>query len=153
MFEAEETQLRGLLVDLRATIEAGETTSASLNTTIESFERLTTVFTGGEGSGRSDRRPFDILDYQSTAESLTTAAEELNRLATSMHALLDSPNWEARGSQIGDASDRVQVSLDEVIDRGFQRGLILIGVLVVGGFVAAVAYRLVAVRLIAPRRL
>jgi hypothetical protein len=146
-FEQEDVRLRGLLADIDTALESGEALSASLNTTIQSFEQMTRVF-AGDGDRTSDRRPFDILDYKVTAEALTVAAGELNTLTGSLHELLSSPEWAARHDQVGDATGRVQVTLEELIDRAYGRGLVLVGLLVIGGFVAAVAYRVVAVRLV-----
>ena len=99
-----------------------------------------------------DGRPFDITEYQATAEATTATVEEFNRLLASLNDFLASPDWEARQSQLDAATAQARSSLEELIDRGFRRGLVLIGVLVVGGLAAAVVYRAVATRLIAPRR-
>ncbi len=150
-FEQEDVRLRGLLEDVRASIEAGTTLSASLSTTIKSAERLLASFARPPGEPRSEGRPFDITDYAATAEAATATVQELNHLLASMNELMASPAWEERSSQLTTATDRAQTGLEQLIDRSYRRGLVLIGILVVAALVAGLVYRLVSARLIAPR--
>jgi hypothetical protein len=145
-FEQEDARLRGLMEDLRVTIETGTTLSESLGATVASTRQLRESFRS-DGDPDPDRRPFDIADYRATAEAFTVTAGELNRLVTSLEELLASPDWESRRSQLGDATDRAQVTFEQLIDRAFRRGLVLIGVLLGGGFVVALLYRFLTARL------
>jgi hypothetical protein len=70
-------------------------------------------------------RPFDVRDWQATAESIGTAAAQLRGLATDLQTVSKTN------------------ALDAAIDRAFWRGLILIGVF----FGLLVAYRIAVVRL------
>ncbi len=151
MFKQEDVRLRGLLQDLRQTIESTTELSASLTTTIESTERMRAGFSRTPAEPRPERRPFDIADYQATAEATTTTVEELNRLIASLTALMASPAWDERNSQLAAATDKAQMTLEQLIDRSYRRGLVLIGVLIVGGLIAALVYRLAGARLVAPR--
>ena len=53
--------------------------------------------------------------------------------------------------QLGRATDRAQTTLERLIDRSYRRGLVLIGVLIVGGLVAAIVYRLISSRIVVIR--
>jgi len=148
-FEQEDVRLRGLLEELRQTVEASTVLSTSLTTTVDSVDRLVAGFAPAPDAPPPDpdRRPFDILDYQTTAESLTATVTELNTLMTSITELMASPVWDERNTQVAAATDRAQTGLEDLIDRSFRRGLLLVGLLVVGGFSAAVGYRLIAARI------
>ncbi|MHC4415578.1 MAG: hypothetical protein ACYS0G_09870 [Planctomycetota bacterium] len=150
-FEQEDERLRGLLGELRQIIESTTALSASLTTTIESTERLRAGFSRPPGEPRREGRPFDVADYRATAEATTATVEELNRLIVSLTELMASPDWEERNSQLAAATDRAQTTLEQLIDRSYRRGLVLIGVLIVGALAAALVYRGVAVRLLAAR--
>jgi hypothetical protein len=148
VLEAEDPVLRGLLEELRATIEAGTTLSTSLTETLNATDRMRQGFTPSQPRERNpDARPFDINDYRTTAESLTVTVGELNQLLGGLNELLASPDWNDRTSQLGAATDRAQAGFAALIDRSFVRGLLL----VVALLVAAVLYRVIAVRFITPR--
>ena len=149
-FEQEDVRLRGLLEDVRASVEAGTTLSASLTTTIESAERLLASFAGPPGEPRPEGRPFDITDYAATAEAATATVEELNGLMAAMTELMSSPAWDERSAQLTAATDRAQTGLEQLIDRSYRRGHALIGVLIVGSLLAALLYRVISARLIRP---
>ncbi|MHC4909965.1 MAG: hypothetical protein ACYTF9_09625 [Planctomycetota bacterium] len=154
-FEKEDVRVRGLLEELRATVESSTALSQALTTTIESTERLRTSFSPSQpdpaaGDG-PERRPFDITDYKATAEATTATVEQLNGLIASLSDLVDSPAWDQRNEQLAAATNRAQMTMEELIDRSYRRGLVLIGVLVVCSLVAGLAYRFLAVRFIAPR--
>ncbi len=129
-FEDEEVRLRGLLDDVRLTTEAATVLIASLDET----------FT-------SEGEPFDIADYKATAESTTVTVQETNRLLESLDELLASPNWDARNAQLQTAATDVRASLEGLIDRLFQRELILIFVFFGLMLVTMVLYRLIIWRL------
>jgi hypothetical protein len=74
-------------------------------------------------------RPFDVRDWQATAQSIGAAAAELRGLAGELQALTGSSG------------------LDAAIDRAFWR----LAALIVLFFAALVAYRLIATRLAGPR--
>ena len=145
-FEQEDVRLRGLLEDLRQTADATTTLSASLTTMVETTERFTNGFRRTTPPD-PDRRPFDIADYRATAETVTVTVAELNRLLVSLHELMVSPVWDERQTQLGAAADRAQGSFEALIDRSYRRGLVLVGVLIVGALAAALVYRLIAARL------
>ncbi|MEE9130684.1 MAG: hypothetical protein V3T84_11750 [Phycisphaerales bacterium] len=123
-FEDEEVRSRGLLEDVRLTTEAATVLIASLNETFA-----------------SEGQPFNIADYKATAESTTVAVQEMKRLIESLDELLASSNWDARNAQLRTAATGVRASLEGLIDRLFQRGLVLILVFVGLILVTMVFYR------------
>ena len=67
----------------------------------------------------------------------------MNRLIESLDELLASSNWDARNAQLTTAATDLRASLEGLIDRLFQRGLVLILVFVGLILVTMVLYRLI----------
>jgi hypothetical protein len=141
-FENEEVRLRGMLEDVRQTAEATTALSTSLNETFGTFDELVESLRRPSDDPSPDSRPFDITDYQRTAESITATAQELNTTLGSLQELLASPSWEDRTTQFQEAAAGGEASMERLIDRAFQRGLVVVLALVVGLFVAAALFRL-----------
>jgi hypothetical protein len=146
-FEQEDVRLRGLLEDLRLTVEATTALSASLTETMNATDRMRTGFARPPDAPPSEARPFDITEFQATAEATTATVQEMNRLIGSLTELMASDG----GTQLTAATEHAQGTLEALIDRGFRRGLILIGVLIAGSLVAAIFFRMISARLGAPR--
>lgn len=109
-----------------------------------------TTTQAARGTADSDR-PFDILDYRDTADSLASAATELHKVAVEIRTTIDSPHVPER---IEDIDTRVQGTVDrtaaearELTNHVFWR----VGQLIVLAFGLAVMYRLLVVRLISPK--
>ncbi|MCZ6834464.1 MAG: hypothetical protein O7G85_01690 [Planctomycetota bacterium] len=151
IFEQEEVKLRGLLGDLRQTIDAGTSLSNSLNTTLESTQHMRESFAQTSDEPRPDRPPFDIAEYRHMAESTTVTIEELNRLIMSLSDLVDAPASESRNSRLAGAANHVQTSLSDLIELSYKRGLILVAVFLIGGLSVALIYRLIATRFLVSR--
>jgi hypothetical protein len=77
-------------------LESGTEFSAALNTTIESFDALMKRFGVGEPDTNAtppnpNAKPFDVLDYATTAEQVTAMAKELTVVINDLNNSLDSP--------------------------------------------------------------
>jgi hypothetical protein len=136
----ETAHTRELVTELRAALEAGTETSTSLNTTIRSFDRLMAKFEqpNPEGAGpQTPGRSFDIREYTAAAAEITRTANELQVLVAGV----------GRGSPaLMQAADRATVTLQIVVDHAYWRLVQLIGLLLLGGLSAALAYRSIARR-------
>ena len=130
----ETAHTRDLVVQLRGALEAGTATSNSLNTTIHSFDQLVAGFEKPKPGGPSQTpgRPFDITEY-------TAAAAEIGRASHDLEGLIAGIE---RGTPALDATaGRAASTLQDVIDHAYRRLIELIGLLLLGGFGAALAYR------------
>ncbi len=130
----ETAHTRDLVVELRGALEAGTATSNALNTTIHSFDQLVAGFEKPKESGPSQTpgRPFDITEYTAAAAEIGRASHELEGLIAGIE----------RGMPALDTSaSRAAATLQEVVDHAYRRMLELIGLLLLGGFGAALAYR------------
>jgi hypothetical protein len=131
----ETANLRQLAIDVRATLEAGTATSNSLNTAIRSFDQMVAGFEKPAPAGAAAQpagRPFDITEYTAAAAEITRAANELQELMAGVGK--DSP-------ALVQAADHATARLTDVVDHAYWRILQLIGLSLLGGLAAALAYR------------
>jgi hypothetical protein len=93
--QKQEGRLRELSAEVGRTLSAGEEMSASLNTTLITFDALMKRFGVGEPStnaaAAAPSKPFDILDYAHTADKMALMAKELDLLLKDTGDTLDSP--------------------------------------------------------------
>jgi hypothetical protein len=118
---------------------SGEKMSASLNTTITTFDGLMRRFGVGEPDTNSvpdtDSAPFNILDYGKVAGQIGAMAKELNTLLISADRDVTA---------ITRLSDEATKKLDRAVDRAFGRGVMLLVIFLVGAVLAGLSYRALA---------
>jgi len=139
----ETARTRELVIQVRGALEAGTATSSSLNTAIQSFDQLMARFEKPPPSGgppTTPSRPFNITEYAAAAAEITRAADELQRLMAGIE----------RGSPaLVQSADHAAAALQSVVDHAYWRIVQLIGLLLLGGLAAALAYRGIARRWLA----
>jgi hypothetical protein len=140
---SEEKKTRELLAEARLTLNAAGEMAASLNTAIQSLDAFVRYVSPPPTNAAAEpadtnSRPFDVLDYGRAAGQIGAMAKELNALLTSANQ--STPQVVHLGQQ---AADRIEGA----VRRGFWLGLALIGILLVGAVLAALAYRRLANRL------
>jgi hypothetical protein len=139
----ETAHTQALVTELRGTLEAGTATSNSLNTTIRSFSQLMAGFKqpkSAGGAAQAPGRPFDITEYTAAATQITHTADELQQLIAGI---------ERGRPALMQAADDASASLQTVVDHAYWRMVQLLGVLLLGCFVLALAYRGIARRWLA----
>jgi hypothetical protein len=131
----QQQQTRTLVVDLRQTLEAGTTTSDSLNATIHSLDALVARFKGTQPSPKQTRppaRPFNIVEYIEAAREFANTTRELEGLIRTLDS--DAPGVVAMThGAFADAKNLVNFA--------FWHIAALLVLMVVLLFAAAVAYR------------
>jgi hypothetical protein len=137
--EQQESKLRDLAAEVNQTLVSGEKMSASLNTTITTFDGLMKRFGVGEPDTNSvpdtDSAPFNILDYGKVAGQIGAMAKELNTLLISADRDVTA---------ITRLSDEATKKLDRAVDRAFGRGVMLLVIFLVGAVLAGLSYRALA---------
>jgi len=140
------------IVNVRAALEEVNTFVESLKPVGESFNELlttaNTLFTRYDAWDRwsdgTDRRTFDIREYEQTANEVTLAAERLNALLTTSEDLLGSSELEDQLQQTSDSVDgRIMTVSDQsqVLMNGFfWRACALLGVF----FALLILYRVIS---------
>ncbi len=139
VLDSRQTQLQGLIVELRSTLEAGTATSDSLKGTIASLDTLIARFERPESTaeGAPPRQPFDITQYTETARELGIAAQQLQKLLDQA-----DDNVPALTQLSNTTSDRVE----SLVDHMFWRLVQLVLVLIAGSVLGALGYRAIVRR-------
>src|SRR5439155_1947582 len=91
--------------------------------------------TNAPAATATNARPFDILDYATTAKEVTTTIKELNATITSLDKAV--PQLQKAGQDFESAGNRL-------LTRLFLLGAGLVVLLLVGAFIAALTYRRLA---------
>lgn len=120
-FFAEEQRIKGLLSDLKQTLETGNELIVSANTLMA-----------------HQAKPFDIGDYQKTLVELSNSAQELTKLATSVERISNNVGMDQLIPQVVKAMDKAGSEGEELASHTMRLILVIIGV----WFVAYVIARL-----------
>jgi len=114
-----QSELLGIMKELRETIAASERLAGETTTAATAVEKVIDRI-NSDGGGT-----FQVSDVRDAAIETGNAAERLTSLLEHAERLLASEPWNR-------TVDNLARPADEVIDRLFWRGVILIGLLVVG---------------------
>lgn len=120
--QARQGELKGVMVELRETISTSGDLARDLTDTVDAIDRVVARF---DRDPNSTREPLRMADVRDAAIETGRAAQELTRVLEMTNTLLDSPSLAAR-------MDDLRNPADDVIDRAFWRGMILIVTLIVG---------------------
>ena len=147
--QSQEKNLATLAGQVRQTLDAGAQMSASLNTTLITYDALMKRFGVGETNATSapdtNSPPFRILDYAQTATQLEGAARQLTELLRVLDQTASPTNLARFQAQITPVVQQAQTSGKELVDYAFWKGLLFV-VLV---FVVALIYRFLVARMTA----
>jgi hypothetical protein len=139
ILDSRQGELQALIVELRATLEAGTATSDSVQGTIASLDALLARFDrpASSAAGEQPRQPFDITQYTETLRQLGETARQLQ-------VLLDQVDTKVPAlTQLSDrATGRVESLVDHVFWRLVQLGVLLIAI----GLLGALGYRVIVRR-------
>lgn len=139
---AEEKRVRGILADLRTTIEAGQLLAESVNSTVVTVNAMTARFET-DGQDRAPAKPFDIDDYKQLIGDASTTVREMKELVNSTDQFLLSPGWEQRAPMAQAVFDQIDREMDHLVRQIFMLQAAFIVLL----FVLLLAYRYVVSRL------
>ncbi|HEX3357341.1 MAG TPA: hypothetical protein VHS31_10260 [Tepidisphaeraceae bacterium] len=111
---------RGAVNDINATVKSTDETlqhmketSDSLRQTLQQWDLMRTKYTS-EPPSTEPSRPFDITEYDRTAQSLDRTAKSLNELLKSSDALMGSAQLTERVNQVDSlAQARIQQAISE----------------------------------------
>ena len=148
--DAQEKQLTPLVGEVRQTLAAGQDMSASLNTTLVTFDALMKRFGVGEpvspavsGLTKSKVEPFRIQDYATAAAQLEKMAKQLTELLAALNQTVSPVNLSRLAEQTAPVVQQAKSGGKEVVDYAFGRAVLLI-VILLGAFLI---YRFVSVRM------
>ena len=121
-FSARQNELLGVMTELKETITVSGTLANELTETVNAIDRVVSRF---DNDPDSKREPLRMTDVRDAAIETGRAADRVTHLLEQAIALLESEAWDQRISMMTDPAD-------EIINRAFWRGVILIGLLVAG---------------------
>ena len=133
--------------DIAKLMSSGTVFSASLNTTLTTFDALMCRFGVGE-TNRTERtttntEPFRIQNYTESAAQFEVTARQLTELLVTLDRTLGSTNLLQFSARIGPVVQQAQTAGREMVNNAFQKGLLL----VVSVLASALLYRMLVARL------
>lgn len=132
----EEARLRGLLTESRDTLQAGSQMATAVDTAIHSLDDFVRSVSAGDtntpATPPEPSRPFDVLDYATTARQIGAAAEHLTALLNAARAS------EAQASAV---ADRASAEARGVLNHAFKLAALLILLLGTVQVAVIVVYR------------
>jgi hypothetical protein len=138
---SQSATLGTLAGQLRSTLQAGTDTATAVNSALQSFERISSLFAKKPPSASAPPqppgKPFDISDYTAMLEQAALTARELDALAQRGDALAPLLR-----SATQDAALRAQGVLNHL----FLLLVLLVLVIAAAALLAALAYRRITMR-------
>ena len=119
--DSQQAQMRELLTDMRATLQAGTAASDSVNQTTRALDAFISGFRKPPDPNRPPGKPFDITEYTATAHELAAASTQLQGLLAQLNA---------SGPGVARLTDSAATQLNGVVDRAYRRLVELILILV-----------------------
>jgi len=145
--ESQEQKLTPLVNEVRQVLTAGTQMSASLNTTLTTFDGVMKRFGVGESNAASppktNAEPFRIQDYTQTAAQLEATAGQLTKLLVTLDQTIGSTNLARLSAQVSPVIQQAETGGRELVNYAFWKGVLFVLVLLV----AALIYRLLVARL------
>jgi len=121
-FSSRQGELLGVMTELKETITVSGTLAKDLTETVNAIDNVVSRFDRDPGD---KTEPLRMTDVRDAAIETGHAAEKLTYLIERLITLLESESWDRQISIMTDPAD-------EIIDRVFWRGVILIALLVIG---------------------
>jgi hypothetical protein len=117
-----QDEFLGLMTELQATIAASGKLSSELTGTVNAIDKVVSRFANDSSSNREQ---LSILDIRDAALETGHAAEQVTLMLERANQILESKTLDQSISTMTSPADYI-------IDRAFWRGVILIGLLIVG---------------------
>ena len=128
---AQEASVKGLLPEVRQTLDSGGAMAASVDAAVGSLDRFVRAVTSPDTNSPASPpgRPFDVRDYGAAAEQIGAAARELNGAIQSLDRTVPG---------LARLGDQATADAKAVVSHAFRLALILI---LVAGVVAWLVVR------------
>lgn len=138
LLDAQAETLTPMLLELRAALEAGNTTAASVDQAVRSIDALVARAKAPPLPGQPPGRPFDVTEYTQAAAEISRAANELNQLLGALGT---------RAPELGTAVGTGVEQGRTLVDYLFVRAAWLIALLLGGLLAVLLLYRWLAPRI------
>jgi hypothetical protein len=121
-FASRQSELLGIMTELKETIAVSGSLAKDLTETVNAIDHVVSRF---DKDPEDKGEPLRMTDVRDAAVETGHAAVKVTHLLERLLVLLESDSWDRQISIMTDPAD-------EIIDRVFWRGVILIGLLVLG---------------------
>jgi hypothetical protein len=138
---AQESQLRELLPEVRQTLNAGTEMGQSVNGAIKSLDTFIQYVSPPKTNPAppsTNTHPFNVLEFGTAATQVAAMTKDLN-------TLLSNANHST--TQLAVIGKQAGATADQMVDRAFWLALVLIVVLLAGAVLAGLVYRVLAARI------
>jgi uncharacterized protein YukE len=138
LLNSQAETLTPMLLELRAALEAGNTTAVSVDQAVRSIDALVALAKAPPPPGQPPGRPFDVTEYTQAATEISRAANELNTLLGAI------------GTQAPEVGTAVGAGIAQgrtLVDYLFVRAAWLIAMLLGGLLAVLLLYRWLAPRI------
>ena len=134
-FSARQSELLDVMTELKETIAVSGSLAKDLTETVNAIDHVVSRFDRDPGD---KSEPLRMTDVRDAAIETGLAADKMTLLLERAIVLLESESWDRRISKMTDPADAI-------INRAFWRGVLLIGLLIVGlGLLRMVPQRITA---------
>lgn len=140
--------LVSLAAQTQAALAAGAQMAGATDGALKSFGTVLAQLNADPKPPDPKAEPFRIRDYAETAERIERAAGRLNGLFETFLQSTDPARFAVLSARFDALSAQAQAQARQTVDYAFHKALVLIGVLCGATLATALAYRLIATRLI-----
>ena len=144
--QTQEGALMPVLAETRQTLATATELSASLNTTLNTFngvlKRLGLDETEQADSSQTNSNPFRVQDYGQAAVQLEAAAKQLTVLLETFDQTLGANSRSKLAAQIDPVVQQAQASGKSLVDYAFRKGVLFVAVVLLAAllYLFAAAY-------------
>ena len=143
--DATLASLRETITSAQDAIESARGLSAEAQALVEAVDKLRAELDTGEPDPNAEPGPT-LDEYRATINEARDLTAQLTELVGAVESVATSDLWEKRRADMDAAADDVEARTRAVIDHAFTKGLILVGVGLVGLLVVQVVLRLIPKR-------
>jgi len=140
-----QDKLKERLGDFNATFGAGKAMADSVERAARNIETLVSQLSKtNQAPEPSPSRPFDVMEYATTAEKIDHAAVQLATTLESLDRVVRSPGWTERMTEVTSVMGHTERTSQRLLDRAFWLALALIAATLAAALIYKYASRRVA---------
>ena len=140
---SQENRLKGLLSEVRKSLEAGSELTDKINTTVRMVDPLYRMF----NANNAKDSPTEPVDYIAVLDRSIAAIDRLDALLAHASPLLGPEGQPLNTAALKDTLNLVENQTQRLMDSAFRLGAYLIGIFLIGLLAVLIIYRSVSARI------
>ncbi len=140
---SQENRLRGLLSEVRLSLEAGSELTDKINTTVRLVDPLYRMI----NANNAKASPTESVDYIAVLDRSIAAIERLDALLIRASPLLGPEGQPLNTAALKDTLNIIDDQIQRLMDSAFRHSVYLIGIFLIGLLAILIAYRFVSARI------